>query len=176
MEKVKELISSFKEFFVTVSVYDFAFMGGFFLLFLLFFLLAILFRKNIALFILFFLMSLSTIGVAPFVVNSLIDNYVNKFEVVYKNNRELNFFDGILISGTLINKGRVDFKRCVFEVILFMPASNVIKESANKLKPLLKREFVLEGPIKKGESKDFRYLIEGINFENYEKEVDIRCF
>jgi hypothetical protein len=121
-------------------------------------------------------MSLSTIGAAPFVVNSLINEYINKFEVVYKNNRELNFFNGILISGTLINEGKVDFKRCVFDVVLYLPASNIVKESANKLKPLLKREFVLEGPILKGGSKDFRYLIEGINFQNYEKEVDIRCF
>lgn len=176
MEKVRALFEGFKEFFLTISVYDFAFLGAFFLLFLLFFLLAILFRKNILLFLLFLLMSLSTLGVSPFIINSLVDGYINKFEVVYKNNRELNFFDGILISGTLMNKGRVDFKRCVFEVILYSPASNALKESANKLKPLLKKEFILEGPIKQGESKDFRYLIEGVSFKNYERDVSIRCF
>lgn len=176
VERVRALLEGFKEFFLTITVYDFAILGGFFLLFTLFFLLAILFRKSVGLFILFLFFSLLTIGVAPFISSAIITEYVNKFEVVYKNNKKLNFYDGILISGKLINRGRVDFKKCVFEVTLYNPASNPLKERVNKLKPLLKRQFTLQGPIKRGESKEFRYLIDGIRFDIYEQVIDIRCF
>lgn len=160
-----------------MNVFDFAVLSLSFLLFLLFLLLAIMFRKSTVLFLLLFVLALSSIIAAPIISNMIVKGYVNKSNLTLKIDRRLQFYDAYMLSGMITNEGRRDFKECTIDFEAYKEGANFLKTFVNRyFKPLEKRELVVHGPIKMGESKDFKFLVDGFTYHDFKVTIKNRCY
>ena len=82
-----------------------------------------------------------------------------------------------MLDGTVKNEGRRDFKECVIEFEAYKEGANVLKTFVNKhFKPLMKRELIVQGPIKKGESKPFKFLVDHFIYHDFKVQIQDRCY
>lgn len=172
-----QILLGLKEYLLLLGIFDFAILGFFFLIFLFFLLTALLFKKSLLVAFFLFLLSILSIIVAPVVGNYIVKNYVNKSSLHLESSKKLHFYDAYLLSGYIENIGKREFKQCILELNIYTPSENPIKNALNRyLKPLHKESFVISGPILVGDSKDFRFLLEGFSYSNFKSEVSSRCY
>ena len=172
-----QILLGLKEYLLTLGIFDFAILGFFFLVFLFFLLCTILFKKNLILAFIFFLLSIISVISAPIVGNYVVKNYVNKSYIHLDNDKRLHFYDAYLLSGVIENRSKHEFKYCVLELNVYTRSTNPLKNSLNRyLKPLLNQSFVVEGPIAVKESKNFRFLVEGFLYQDFASDVSSRCY
>ncbi len=163
---IKDKITAFIEGLIT---YDYILFGSVFTLFILFIILAIMFRRKMALSIFLILFSFTILTLGPTL------GYIKMHEYLYKNScklvsqKKLSFTPAIVVNGTITNESKFDFSSCKITASVYKSSKNIIKKYIYPLKPL-KEVSILEDNILKGETQKFKMIVEPFT---YNKEYNI---
>ena len=150
-------------------IQDYILFGSVFVLFLLFMILAIVFRKRKK--ISFFLVTsaLLIFFLGPTLGYMQMHKFLFKNEVKLISEKKLEFTKAIVIKGSLKNLSDRDFSACKITATAYIKTSNEYKNYILRLKPIQKSSIV-EEDIKKDQSKEFKMFVEPFV---YNKEYDI---
>jgi len=169
---LKEKIAAFIS---NLIIYDYILFGTVLFLFLLFIILAILLRRKTVLSITLLLLSFSSLVLGPSF------GYMQMHKILFKNStklishKKLSFTPAIVVNGTITNESNFDFNSCKITASAYKASENPIKKYLYPLKPLRKMSIVEEN-ILKGESKEFKIIVEPFNYENdYNISIKARC-
>jgi len=169
---IKEKITAFIN---ELVVYDYILFGSVFALFLLFIILAIILRKKIVLSIVLILFSFTILTLGPTL------GYIKMHEQLYKNSCELlsqkrlSFTPAIVVNGTITNESKFDFSSCKISATAYKSSNNIVKKYVYLLKPLKKRS-ILQENILKGETQEFKIIIEPFTYKkDYNISIKASC-
>ncbi len=163
---IKDKITAFIEGLIT---YDYILFGSVFTLFILFIILAIMFRRKMALSIFLILFSFTILTLGPTL------GYIKMHEYLYKNScklvsqKKLSFTPAIVVNGTITNESKFDFSSCKITASVYKSSKNIIKKYIYPLRPL-KEVSILQDNILKGETQKFKMIVEPFT---YNKEYNI---
>ncbi|MEN8303939.1 MAG: DUF2393 domain-containing protein [Campylobacterota bacterium] len=156
-------------------VYDYILFGSIFALFLLFIILAIVLRKKIVLSMFLILFSFTILTVGPTL------GYIKMHEYLYKNSCELlsqkrlSFTPAVVVNGTITNQSKFDFSSCKISATAYRSSKNIVKNYVYLLKPLKKRS-ILQENILKGETQEFKIIIEPFTYKkDYNISIKASC-
>ena len=156
-------------------IYDFILFGAVFASFLLLIILSIMLRKRVFIAIFFFLLSFSLLLLGPTLGYQKMHEYLFKNSTKLISEKRLEFVNAIVVKGTLTNESKFNFSSCLI-------SAKVHKESKNELKRYLyqfktiKKMSILKENIKKGESVDFKIIVEPFTYsKDYNISLGARC-
>jgi len=155
--------------------YDYILFGSVFALFLLFIILAIVLRKKVALSIFLILLSFSILALGPTL------GYIKMHEYLFKNStklisqKKLSFTPAIVVKGSITNESKFNFTSCKITASAYKSSTNIIKKYIYPLKPL-KKMSILHEDILKGETKEFKIIIEPFTYKkDYNISIKASC-
>ena len=155
--------------------YDYMLFGGVFVVFLLFVVVAILFRKKIALSLFFLLISFVVLFVGPTLGYQELHKYLFKSEVVMLSQKRLSFTPAIVLRGSLKNVSKFDFKECKIRASVHKKSKNKLKNYVYQFKNI-KRMSMLETDILKGQTRFFKLIIEPFTYtKDYNISIKASC-
>jgi hypothetical protein len=144
-------------------IYDYLLFGVVFLFFLLFVILGIALRKNIAVALLFILLGFSSLLLGPTL------GYIKLHEYLFKNSTELisqkklNFTEAVVVKGSVTNESKKNFQSCKIVASAYAVGSNKYKNYLKKFKPFQNMSIV-EYNITKGETRNFKIIVEPFTY------------
>ncbi len=154
-----------------LTVYDYAAFGWLLFLFLIILTLAILLgRKKPTLAITLIMIVILLMFIAPFGIKYFLDTTVRKVEVVTDKISKLHYASSLIVTGHLINAGKVPYQKCRINAKVFKISDNKYKNILNNLKPLRNKTILLDENISEGEEVVFKIVFE--NFR-YSKEYNV---
>lgn len=161
-----QILDDLKEFFHTLSIYEYAGFGIAFLLFLILFFAAIAMRKRIGMLLLFLMLSFVVLGVSPITIKYVVNTYMKKTEITLTTDKKLQYINTVIIAGKLKNTGMMDYKkRCIITAKLVAKSSNPLKQVTKELKPLRKKELVIDEWLAVGEETKFKIIIDDFDYQ-----------
>jgi len=102
-------------------------------------------------------------------------------EQLYKNSCELlsqkrlSFTPAIVVNGTITNESKFDFSSCKISATAYKSSNNIVKKYVYLLKPLKKRS-ILQENILKGETQEFKIIIEPFTYKkDYNISIKASC-
>ena len=154
-ESVKTTILHFLETLHIYDLYGFYWLSGVAILLLI---LALLLRRNQTIMGLLLIMFLYVIFLGPPLIYIQIHNYLygTKYNIDYV--RQMKFAPVMVIRGTITNMGEENITKCKMHTYVLPPQEGFMKnlQFLYLIKPVDKRIFVMEKPIPKGETTDFK--------------------
>ena len=154
-----------------LTIYDYAAFGWLLFLFFIILTLAILLgRKKPTLAISLIMITILLMFVAPFGVKYFLDNTVRKVDVITDQVSKLHFASSLIVTGHLINDGKVPYQKCRVNAKVFKISENKYRNILNNLKPLRNKTIVVDKNISQGEEVMFKIVFE--NFK-YSKEYNV---
>lgn len=173
----EELLPFAKDFAANLSLYDYIGFAVGFILFILFFMIAIVVRKRIAAFLFFLFMALAVPFATPFGIKYTMNNYIKTTKISITTNKRLKFVDAILLEGNITNTGMMHYKKCQVRVKYSLKGANELKTMVNSLKPFRVEKIMVEEPIAIGGSASFKMLVENFPRESgYNDTVVAECW
>lgn len=167
-----QILEDLTEFVNTLSIYEYAGFAVAFLLFLIFFFMAIAMRKKIGMMLLFLMISFVVLGVSPIAIKYVVNTYMKKTEITLSTDKKLSYIDTVIIAGKLKNTGLMDYtKKCIVSAKLVAKSSNQLKQVTKEFKPLRKKEIILYDPLPVGKETQFKIIIDGFDYEKPFKSV-----
>lgn len=167
-----QILSDLKEFVNTLSIYEYAGFAVAFLLFLVFFFMAIAMRKKLGMMLLFLLFSFMILGISPIAIKYVVNTYMKKTEITLTTDKKLSYIDTVIIAGKLKNTGLMNYtKKCIISAKLVARSSNQLKQVAKEFKPLQKKEIVLYDPLPVGKEINFKIIIDHFEYTKPFKSV-----
>ena len=142
-----------------LTKYDYILFGSVFALFILILILALLLRKKGALSAFLALLSFVVLFLGPTL------GYIKMHEFLFPNSvklisqKKLHFLPAIVVTGSVTNDSKRDFKKCKVTASVLRQSKNKIKTYIYKFKPL-KKMSIIEENIAKGQTRDFKIIIE----------------
>jgi len=169
---MKEKITAFINGLIT---YDYILFASVFGIFLLFLILAILARNKVGLSIFLVLLSFIILALGPTL------GYIKMHEYLFKNStkitsqKKLEFVKAVVVKGTLTNESELDFSSCKITAKAHKVSKNSLKNYIYQFKTL-KRMSIIREDILKGETIDFKILIEPFTYsKNYNISLEAKC-
>ncbi len=143
---------------------DYILFGSVLVLFVLFLVLTLVFRKRLGISIFFLLLSLVILFLGPSLGYIQMHNFLFKNSVAITEEKRLTFVEALVIKGTLKNESNLDFQSCKITASVNKMTSNVIKNYIYTFKPLMNMS-IIEEDIKKGESREFKIIMDPFRFQ-----------
>jgi hypothetical protein len=153
------------------TMYDYVAYAWLILTFFIAILLSILLAKKSMLFSMITLVfSLTLLVVGPFILKSVLDNFLRPTVAIVKDQKKLTFSDVLIINVELTNLSKKDYSICFVDTSVVKYSNSSITSFFNTLKPLRKKSISLDTPIKAGQKEEFNVV-----FYNYDYEGDINA-
>jgi len=169
---MKEKITAFID---TLIIYDYILFGSSFVLFIIFIIISILARKKLLLAVFFVLISFGILILGPSIGYIKMHEYLFKNTTTLKSQKRLEYTNAIVVRGTLQNESKKDFSSCSITASVHKVSKNPIKKHLYKFKTLKKMSIVVED-IAKGESIDFKILVEPFTYKkDYNITLGAKC-
>jgi len=169
---MKEKITTFINGLIT---YDYILFGSVFGVFLLFLILAILARNKVGLSIFLILLSFIILALGPTL------GYIKMHEYLFKNStkltsqKKLEFVKAVVVKGTLTNESERNFSSCKITAKAHKVSKNDLKNYIYQFRTL-KRMSIIKENIQKGETINFKILIEPFTYsKNYNISLEAKC-
>ena len=143
--------------------YDYALFGSAFLLFVMFIILGLVFRRKIVLSLLFILLAFVTLLVGPTLGYIKMHEYLFKNIVTLTSQKHLQFSEAVVVYGTLTNESKKYFKECKITASAYSVTSNKYKNYLKKLKPFQKMS-IFEKDIAVAETREFKIIVEPFRY------------
>lgn len=153
---MKEVIIAFVK---GLIPYDYALFGAIFILFLLFIVFALLFRRKLVVSLFFILLGFITLFVGPVVGYVELHNYLFKNSTKLLSQKRLKFSKAVVIYGSLTNESKKDFKECEITANIYAVTGNKYRNYLKKFKPFMKTS-ILEQDIMLSQTKKFQIIVE----------------
>ena len=175
LSKIKE---SLIDYIHALTIYDYAAFGWLLLLFFIILVLAILLgRKKPTLAISLIMITILLMFVAPFGIKYFLDKTVRKVEVVTDDISQLHYAASLIITGHLLNDGKVPYQKCRINAKVFKVSKNKYRNILNNLKPLRNKTIVMEKNISQGEEAVFKIVFENFRYsKEYNVSVSGGCY
>ena len=154
------ILSHLKEYATTLTIYEYAGFAIAFVLFLLFFFMAISMRKQLVQAALLVLLSFIVIGIAPVTVKFVSNEYFKTTDISLARNQKLRYVDTVIVAGKLTNTSSLQYKKCIVTVRLIKRAGNPLEKISNVLKPLRRAYKLYDTSLPPGESLPFKIVID----------------
>ena len=144
-------------------LYDYLLFGGVLTVFLLFLILAVIFRRKLTLALMLILLGFITLFFGS------IFGYIKMHEYIFKNTtsivsqKKLTFTKAVVVYGTIKNDSKRDFSSCDITASIYKTSKNKIKDYLFKFKPISKMS-IIEKDILQGETKEIKFLIEPFTY------------
>ncbi len=149
-----------------LSFYDYVGIALGFIVFIFFFMFAVVVRKKILLFIFVMFLALLTPFLTPFAIKYVMNEYVKKSKLEITLNKRLKFVDAIMIEGNITNVGIMPYKKCQVEAKYWVKGSNIITEYANRFKPYKIEKRIFSKFLDTNESFEFEILVENFKLKD----------
>lgn len=161
-----------------MQTYDYLAFGWLFLLFFLFFILAlILIRRKPFLSLFILLVDISVVGVSPFAIKWYLDDKLRGNESQTTLVKQLQFSDTLIVEGSVKNISDIDFTTCLTHVKVIKPDNNKYKSFLLALKPIRNQSILLEMPPARGQETPFRVLFEPFRYGgDFNVTVNAECY
>jgi len=155
--------------------YDYILFGASFLLFILFIILALLFRKKLIIALFFILLGFATLILGPTLGYIQMHKYIFKNTTKLLSQKRLHFVQLVIVKGTLTNESKLDFKKCIITANAYKVTKNKYKNYLYKLKPFQKMSIIKQN-IQKGETQAFQIIIEPFTYKkDYNISLEANC-
>ena len=156
-------------------LYDYILFGSIFALFILFIILGIVLRRKTGLAILLILLAFSLFILGPTLGYIKMHEYLFKNSTTLTSQKKLEFTKAVVVKGTLSNESKFDFKSCNITARAYKVSQNSLKNYLYKFKTI-KKMSILENDIKKGETIDFKIIVEPFTYsKDYNISVGADC-
>ena len=142
---------------------DYVLFGTSFVLFILFIVIALLFRKKLLLLLLFVLLSFSTLILGPTLGFIKLHEYLFKNSVKLTSQKRLTFTEAIVVKGVVTNESKKNFKSCKITASVYSVTSNKYKNYLKKLKPF-KKMSIIEKNIAVSQTREFKIIVEPFSY------------
>ncbi len=175
---IANLKSSFIDYIQALTLYDYAAFGWLLFLFLIILTLAILLgRKKPTLALSLIMIVILLMFVAPFGMKYFLDTTVRKVVVVTDKVAKLHFASSLIITGHIINSGKVPYQKCRVNAKVFKISENKYKNILNSLKPLRNKTIVVDKNISQGEQAVFKIVFDKFTYtKEYNVTLSARCY
>lgn len=165
------------EFFNNLTGYDYAGFLIALILFILFLILALMLRKRTKLAMLLISFSFIALFGGPVGVHALVKHTLYKHEARITDVKKLHYSDTLLIKGDLEYLGDKMASSCVIDVKVHKQEGSFFKDIAHTIKPYKQGSAKLLMQLDKGDSKDFKVVIEPFTYAgDYNITVSSGCF
>lgn len=155
--------------------YDYILFGGVFVVFLLFIILAIIFRNKTGVAVFFFLLSLAVLFLAPPLGYIQMHKLLFKKELKLTEQKKLHFLDAVVVKGVLSNTSKFDFSTCRVSASVFKTSKNFLRNYIYKFKPLQTTSTTIQD-IKQQQSADFKIIVEPFRYTgDYNVSLEADC-
>ena len=159
---IATLQTIFNDFFSTTqyfSLYDYLILALIFLAVLLFFLLSVTFRSNLLIAGATFFISFLLFMLSPFLHQMTMESFLRKIDFTLDNNDKLQYNAVYYVSGSITNRGKVDFKGCIVSANFIPKNAPKVKKIRYEVKPIFLHKEVYKKPLKRNETMDFKIII-----------------
>lgn len=165
-------ISSFID---SLILYDYLLFGAVFILFILFIILGIVFRRKVLLAVIFITLAFSLLLAGPVVGYLQIHKYFFANEIKNVEYKQLEFTQAVVVKGILKNISKKDFSHCQISASAFKVSGNKYKDLLLALNPFQKST-IIEYDIPKGYLVEFKIVIEPFVYSrDYNISVEATC-
>ena len=169
---MKAKITAFIE---SLIMYDYILFGSVFILFILFIILGIMLRKKTGLAIFLILLAFSLLALGPTLGYIKMHEYLFKNSTVITSQKKLEFTKAVVVKGKLSNESKFDFESCNITAKAYKVSNNSWKNYIYQFKTI-KKMSILEHDIKKGETIDFKIIVEPFTYaQDYNISVGADC-
>lgn len=169
---MKEKIDAFIQ---GLIVYDYILFGSVFILFILFIVLSLLSKRKVGISVFFVLLSFSILLLGPTLGYIKMHQFLFKNSVELISQKKLTFVKAIVVKGTLKNESKLDFTSCKITANAYKVTGNALKDFIYQFKPLSNMS-ILEDSIHKGESREFKIIIEPFTYaKDYNISIGAKC-
>jgi hypothetical protein len=173
---MNQIKATLHNFIASLHLYDYIVFGISGALFILILLLAILLRRKAGLSITLVLLAFIILFALPVSGYNYIHGQLYKTELTNLNIKRLEFTEAIVIKGTITNKGKQDFHKCIISSQAYKGASGFLQELIYPLKPFQKVSIVKQEELGVDESLDFRLVMEPFTYTNeYNISMKVNC-
>ncbi|MEA3522929.1 MAG: DUF2393 family protein [Campylobacterota bacterium] len=157
-------------------LYDYILFGAVILLFILFLILAILLRRNVAISVLSVFIAFLILILGPTLGYKIMHQFLYKNEVNITKVKKLEFTDALLIEGILKNSSKMDFLTCKIKASAYKVSGNTIQDMIYPFKPFKKAYLKLDTIIKPNETKTFKLFLEPFHYsKEYNLSIGANC-
>jgi len=155
-----------KELLHHLNIYHYGVTAFISIIFILFFALAILLRHKLILSAILFLLSFLSAG--PSIIGGYIltEDIIRRVEVSDFHVKRLRFVKAFVVTGTIRNDGKINFKKIYVKVKFVKKTDSKLSEFRNFYSPTNEQIFVINEPLAVGESKEFKFLADTTNIKN----------
>lgn len=157
---MKTKITAFLDGLIT---YDYLLFGGIFFLFLLFIVLAIVFRKRLLLGVFLVLLAFSTLSIGSIVGYIQMHKYLFKNSTQLISQKKLLFSEAVVVIGSITNESKRNFSSCKITASAYKVTSNKYKNYLKKLKPFKNMSIVVED-IEVSKTRKFKIIVEPFRY------------
>jgi len=160
------------------SIYDYFALSWIGVLFLLFFIIALMqVRKRAILSLVLMLFALVLLIISPIAIKIFFDKSVKKVELIDKKVTKLDFSKMLVVEGKIKNISKIDFKKCRIFASIDKIYDNRYKNYINYLKPLRKMSILLDKELKKEEAYPYKMVFKDFNISiEYDLKVYGECY
>ncbi len=175
LEQLKENLLDYLH---TLTLYDYTAFGWLLFLFLIILTLAVLLgRKKPTLALFLIMIVILLMFVAPFGIKYFLDKTVRKVEVVTDKISKLHFASSLIVTGHLINSGKIPYQKCRINAKVFKINDNKYKNILNNLKPLRNKTIVVEKNISQGQEAMFKIVFDKFTYsKEYNVTLSAGCY
>jgi len=163
---MKEKLTAFIN---NLIIYDYILFGSVFLIFILFIILAIVVHRRIGLAIFLVIFAFAILFLGPTIGYLQMHKFLYKNSLTLLSQKKLHFTQAVVIKGSITNKSKFNFERCVITASAYKVTNNRYKNMLMPYKPFQKASIVQED-IPKGITKEFKMFLEPFT---YSKEYNI---
>lgn len=145
-------------------LYDYILFGLSFVLFLLFIIFALVFRKKLIIALFFVLLGFATLILGPTLGYIEMHKYLFKNSTKLISQKRLHFVQAVIVKGSITNESKFDFKECKISAEVYKITKNKYKNYLLKLKPFQKMS-ISEKNLLKGQTREFKIIIEPFKYK-----------
>lgn len=161
-----DLASPIKELLYNLTFYHYGVAGFLGVVFILFFILAVMLRKKPLVSALFFLFSALMSGPAMLGGYVLTEEYLRRVDVTEFNVKRLEFVKAFVITGSVKNSGKLPFKKTYIKVKFVKKDSRWWMQIKNFYTPVAEELFTIDETIGVGASSEFKFLADTTKLKN----------
>ena len=144
-----------------------------FLLFILFFTLALHIRKRFFRFLFFLLSFIFLFGIPPAIVYSS-KYYFHKIEITYNHSRPLMYSNSFLIDIGFRNNGKLALNKCLITIIPKRKVQNLLNKIRDTLNPMAYISYPFSQKIPVGKSYEVSKILP-YQYKKYDFNFEINC-
>ncbi|MBD3810370.1 MAG: DUF2393 domain-containing protein [Sulfuricurvum sp.] len=157
-------------------IYDYLLFGGIFILFILLLVIAIIFRRKLALAIFLVFLAFGVLIAGPVAGYIILHQYLFKHHLIIRETKALQFTEALLIKGDINNTSKRVFSECTLHAGVYKVTHNKYIDPIYPYIPFKKSSMVLHETINPGKSKPFKLFVEPFRYsKDYNITLKAEC-